>query len=81
MAGLSTPRTGMWRKFVLTRMALSLGTGFSGVIFPIPVTVSDILKLLARFIEQRKGFRSAFDGARFHALGAVGHLVARNDLQ
>ena len=62
-------------------MALSLGTGFSGVIFPIPVTVSDFLKLIARSIEQRKGFRSAFDGARFHSVGSVGHLVTSHGLQ
>src|SRR5437660_706510 len=60
-------------------MALGLGTGFSGVVFPIAVAVSDFLKLIARFIEQGKGFGSTFDSAGFRAAGAVRHLVASDD--
>ena len=68
-------------KYILTRMALSLGIGFSGVSFPIAIAVGNFPKLTAGFIEQGKGFRSAFNGARFHAIGAVGHLVASDNLQ
>lgn len=62
-------------------MALSLGLGVSGVTFPIPTAVGNVLIVIARFIEQGKCLRSAFNGARFAAIGAVGHLVARDDLQ
>jgi hypothetical protein len=44
-------------------MALSLGIGFSGVTFPIPIAMGNVLKLIARFIEQGKGFRATFNGA------------------
>jgi len=62
-------------------MALRLGTGFSGVTFPIAVAVGDFLKLIAGFIEQGKGLGAAFDGAGFAATGTVWHLVASDDLQ
>ena len=65
---------------VLARMALSLGTGFSGVAFPVTITVTDFPELVARSIEQGKGFRSAFDGAGFPTIETLGHLVARDDL-
>ena len=45
-----------------TRMALGLGTGFPGVIFPITIAMRDFLKLLAGLIEQGEGFWTAFDG-------------------
>ena len=62
-------------------MALRLGKGFSGVAFPTAVTVSHFPKLIVRFIEQGKGLRSAFDRAGFPAIDALGHPVARDDLQ
>jgi hypothetical protein len=47
-------------------MALGLGTGFSGVAFPVTITVSDFRELVARFIEEREGF-----GRRLTARGSL----------
>src|ERR1035437_3175426 len=65
----------------LDRMALSLGTGFSGVALPVTIAVEDFVILVARFIEQGEGFGSAFDSAGFSAVRALRHLVASDDLQ
>ena len=63
------------------RMALSLGIGFSGVILPTPITVSDFLELFSGLIEQREGFRPAFDSAWLGAPRSVRHLVASDGLE
>jgi hypothetical protein len=62
-------------------MALSLGTGFSGVALPVTIAVEDFVILVAKFIEQGEGFGSALDGAGFSAVRALRHLVASDDLQ
>src|SRR5713226_8083986 len=65
----------------LTGMALSLGIGFPGVIFPITIAMRDFLKLLAGLIEPGEGFWTAFDGSRLAAARTVRHLIASDDFQ
>src|SRR6266478_118111 len=72
---------GIFENAVLTRMALSLGIGLSGVAFPIPIAMDDFVELMARLIEQRKGLRSTFNSARFPAAKAIRHLIASDGLQ
>src|ERR1039458_7526780 len=65
----------------LNRMALSLDIGFSGVILPIAIAMSNFLKLVARSIEQGKCLGAALDRTGFDAVRAIRHLVSGDGLQ
>src|ERR1035441_8993444 len=65
----------------LARMALSLDIGFSGVILPIAIAMSNFLKLVARSIEQGKCLGAALDRTGFDAVRAIRHLVSGDGLQ
>src|ERR1035437_8848043 len=64
-----------------TGMALSLDIGFSGVILPIAIAMSNFLKLVARSIEQGKCLGAALDRTGFDAVRAIRHLVSGDGLQ
>src|SRR6266480_725415 len=62
-------------------MALSLAARFSGVVFPITVTMGNFFELLTRAIEELVGLGPAFDGARVATAWTVGHLILSEDFQ
>jgi len=65
-------RKGVGQEWPLVKASI-----IAGVAFPVTVTVGDCHELVAWLIKQGIGFGAAFEGARFGAVGAHGHQVAR----
>ncbi len=58
-----------WR---LVKAAIIAGSAFT-----VTAAVGDFHELAAGFVEQGKGFETAFDGTRFRSIRSEGHQIAR----